>query len=125
LTRRLLYTYKMAIFNEDYNKGAIEFFQFVLSGFLALQQKNNPGSKDFLFYAAIFVTLWAKKNWFNNKYNDVAFLNLGVGFSLYMAWNAEVSAFDNSSGNVLKWTLFVLFALQWIIYHVLRLTKKD
>ena len=106
----------MALFNEDYNKGAIEFFQFVLSGYLALKSKDNPGTKEFLFFAAIFVSLWARKNWFE-KYNELAFLNLGLGFSMAMAWIAEVNTFDGTTGNVFKWTLFTLFAIQWVIFQ--------
>ena len=114
----------MPLFNEDYNKGAIEFFQFVLSGYLALLAKDTPGTKEFLFYAAIFVSLWARKNWFENKYEEIAFLNLGVGFSLAGAWIAEVNAYDGTTGNVMKWTLFGLFAIQWVVFHVLRLMKS-
>ena len=117
-----------SVFNEDYNKGAIEFFQFILSGYLALLAKDNPGQKEFLFFAAIFVSLWARKNWFG-EYHELAFLNLGLGFSMAMAWIAQVTNrgddFDGSTGNVFKWTLFTLFAIQWVILQSKKIVSSN
>ena len=50
-------------------------------------------------------------------------MNLGVGFSLAGAWIAEVNDYDGTSGNAMKWTLFGLFGIQWVVFHVLRLMK--
>merc|ERR1712072_400880 len=109
----------MAIFNDNYNRGALEFFQFVLSGYLALGQRAAPGGYDFLFFAAIFLSLWFKKKWFDDKYNECAFLNLTMGLSLYMAIQREVNDTANMGFDaIMRWTMFALFALQWIIFHV-------
>lgn len=108
----------MGFLNENYNRGALEFFQFILSGHLALQSRASPASWNFLAFAAIFVALWAKRNWFCDKFNARAFINMCMGMALAQAITMQMDAAHDSYQMILRWTLFSMFAMQWLIHTI-------